>query len=90
VQLADRAARTRAGIAREARQEASERGIEFLAGILLAVEAMAWTRAGDDEAARRPAMEAVEIARRVRNPGLSAMAFYAAAAAIWLGNHRPR
>ena len=49
------------------------------------MEAMAWTAAGDYAAARQPAMEAVEIARRVRNPALSAMAFYAAAAAIWLG-----
>jgi hypothetical protein len=77
-----------ASIAREARREAAERGIEFLVGILLAVEAMAWTRAGDHAAARRPAMEAVEVARRVRNPGLSAMAFYTAAAAIWLGEPR--
>ena len=31
-------------------------------------------------------MEAVEAARRVQNPGLSALAFYAAAAAIWPGD----
>ena len=74
-----------ASIAREARQEAADRGIEVLVGVLLAVEAMAWTRAGDHAAARRPAMEAVEVARRVRNPGTSAMAFYTAAAAIWPG-----
>ena len=47
------------------------------------MEAMAWTRAGDYAAARRPAMEAVEVARRVRNPALSAEAFCAAAGAIW-------
>ena len=74
-----------ASIAREARQEAAGRGIEILVGILLAMEAMAWTAAGDYAAARPPAMEAVEIARRVRNPALSATAFYAAAAAIWRG-----
>jgi hypothetical protein len=49
------------------------------------MEAMARTGAGDYAAARRPAMEAVEVARRVRNPALSATAFYAAATAIWLG-----
>ena len=48
------------------------------------MEAMAWTAAGDYAAARQPAMEAVEIARRVQNPALSAFAFYAAAGAIWL------
>jgi len=31
-------------------------------------------------------VEAVEAARRVQNPGLSALAFYAAAAAIWPGD----
>jgi hypothetical protein len=48
------------------------------------MEAMAWDAAGNHAAARRPAMEAVEVARRVRNPALSAMAFYAAAAAVWV------
>ncbi len=50
------------------------------------MEAMAWTAAGDYAAARRPAMEAVEVARRVQNPGLSALAFCAAAGAIWPGD----
>ncbi len=70
-------------IAREGRREAAEQGIEFLTGYLLALEARAWTAAGDYAAARRPAMEAVEVAGRVQNPGLSAWAFCAAAAAIW-------
>jgi hypothetical protein len=72
-----------ASIAREGRQEAAEQGIEILVGYLLATEAMAWTAAGDYAAARRPAMEAVEVARRVQNPGLSAWAFCTAAGAIW-------
>jgi len=72
-----------ASIARDARQEAADQGIELLVGTLLADEAMAWTAAGDDAAARQPAMEAVEVARRLRNPSLSAMAFDAAAGAIW-------
>jgi tetratricopeptide (TPR) repeat protein len=72
-----------ASIAREARQQAAEQGIEFLVANLLATEAIAWTRAGDYAAARRPAMEAVEVARRVGNPALSAAAFSAAAGAIW-------
>ena len=46
---------------------------------------MAWTAAGDYAAARLPAMEAVEIARRVQNPALSAYAFLTAAGAIWPG-----
>ncbi len=75
-----------AGIAREARQDAAEQGIEILVGTLLATEAAAWARAGDYAAARRPAMEAVEVARRVQNPMLSAMAFSAAAGAIWPGD----
>ena len=75
-----------ARIAREARQEAAERGIEFLVGELLALEARAWIAAGDYAAARRPAMEAVEVARRVQNPGLSALAFWVAAAATWPGD----
>ena len=75
-----------ASIAREARQEAAEQGIEILVGYLLAAEAMAWTAAGDYAAARPPAMEAVEVARRVQNPALSAFAFCAAAAAIWPGD----
>jgi hypothetical protein len=70
-------------IAREARQEAADRRIEALVGFSLSAEARAWTRAGDYVAARQPAMEAVEIARRVRNPSLSAEAFYVAAEAIW-------
>jgi predicted ATPase/class 3 adenylate cyclase len=70
-------------IAREIRQEAAGGGIEVIAGFSLGAEAMAWTRAGDYDAARPPAMEAVEIARRVRNPALSALGFYAAAEAIW-------
>jgi predicted ATPase/class 3 adenylate cyclase len=75
-----------ASIAREGRQEAAEQGIEFLVGDFHAVEAMAWTAAGDYAAARRPAMEAVEVARRVQNPGLSAFAFCTAAGAIWPGD----
>ena len=74
-----------ASIARDARQEAAGHGIEINVGMLLATEANAWTAAGDYAAARPPAMEAVEIARRVGNPALSAGAFYAAAAAIWPG-----
>ena len=73
-----------ARIAREGRQEAEQRGIEVLVGYFLAMEAMAWTAAGDPAAARRPAMEAVETARKLCNPGLSATAGYAAAAATWL------
>jgi predicted ATPase/transcriptional regulator with XRE-family HTH domain len=73
-----------ASIAREGRQQAAERGIEVLVGYFLANEGMAWTAAGEYAAARRPAMEAVEIAGRVRNPALSATACYAAAGAIWL------
>jgi hypothetical protein len=65
-------------------REAAERGNEVLVGYFHAMEAMAWTGAGDYAAARRPAMEAVEVARSVRNPALSATAFYAAATAIWL------
>ncbi len=75
-----------ASIAREARQEAAELGIEILVADSLAVEAMAWTAAGDYAAARPPAMEAVEVARRVQNPALSAFAFCAAAGAIWPGD----
>ncbi|HJY66310.1 MAG TPA: hypothetical protein VJ254_06250, partial [Streptosporangiaceae bacterium] len=75
-----------ASIAREARQEAAELGIETLVADLLAVEAMAWTAAGDYAAAQPPAMEAVEVARRVQNPALSAFAFCAAAGAIWPGD----
>jgi hypothetical protein len=72
-----------ASIAREGRQEAAEQGIEFFVGNFHALEAMAWTAAGDYAAARRPAMEAVDVARRVQNPGLSAWAFCTAAGAIW-------
>ncbi len=81
-----------ASIALDARQEAAGQGTEInvgmllgTVGMLLATEANAWTAAGDYAAARPPAMEAVEIARRVGNPALSAGAFYAAAAAIWPG-----
>ncbi len=74
-----------ASIAREGRQAAAEQGSEFLTGYLLATEARAWVSAGDYAAARRPAMEAVEVARRVQNPALSAWAFCTAAAAIWPG-----
>ena len=75
-----------ASIAREGRQEAAEQGIELFVGNFHALEAMAWTAAGDYAAARPPAMEAVEVARRVQNPGLSAFAFCAAAGAIWPGD----
>ena len=75
-----------ASIARQARQEAVEQGIEFLVGYLLGAEAMAWTAAGDYAAARPPAMEAVQVARRVQNPAVSAFAFCAAAGAIWPGD----
>jgi predicted ATPase len=71
------------GIAREVRQEAAERGIEVFVGWSLATEAFGWQRAGDYAAARPPALEAVEIARRVRNPALSALAFTVAAEVIW-------
>jgi predicted ATPase len=74
-----------ASIAREGIREAAERGNEVLVGYFHAMEAMAWTGAGKHAAARRPAMEAVEVARKVQNPALSATAFYAAATAIWLG-----
>jgi len=47
-----------------------------IVGFFLALEAMAWGAAEDHAAARQPAGEAVEIARRVGNPALSAMAFY--------------
>jgi non-specific serine/threonine protein kinase len=71
------------GLAREVRQEAADRGAEWVVGFLLAIEAAALWLAGDSAAARQPAMEAVEMARRIRNPALSAVAFTAAAAAIW-------
>lgn len=73
-----------ASIVREGRGEAAEQGAPVLDGYLLAMESMAWTAAGDFVAARQPAVEAVDIAREVRNPALSAMAFYAAAGAVWL------
>jgi hypothetical protein len=73
-----------ASIAREGRLKAAEQGAEAIVGHLLAMEAMAWDAAGDHTAARQPALEAVEIAGKVRNPALSAMAFYTAAAAVWL------
>jgi predicted ATPase/class 3 adenylate cyclase len=71
------------GIAREARKEAADQGIAVGVAWSLYAETLAWLRAGDDAAARQPAMEAVEIARKVRNPSLSANAFYVAAEAIW-------
>jgi predicted ATPase len=74
-----------ASIAREGRHEAEKWGSEGFVGVFLAMEAMAWTDAGDHAAARRPAMDAVEAARRFPNPALSAFACYAAAAAIWIG-----
>jgi hypothetical protein len=70
-------------LAREVRQEAAARGIEYFVGASLYWEAVAWASVGDAAAARHPAMEAVEIARRVRNPELSAQASFAAAEAIW-------
>ena len=75
-----------ASIARQARQQAAEQGGESLVGNLLATEAFAWTAAGDYAAAVPPAMEAVEIARRIQNPAMSAFAFCTAAAAIWPGD----
>jgi predicted ATPase/DNA-binding XRE family transcriptional regulator len=78
-----------ASIAREGRQEAAEHGSEFLTGYLLAAEARAWIAAGDYAAARPLTMEAVEVARRVQNPGLSAWAFCTAAAAIWPSDPQP-
>jgi predicted ATPase/class 3 adenylate cyclase len=72
-----------ASVAQEGRQEAAKLGIEMLVAQLLGAEAMAWTAAGDYAAARPPAMEAVEVARRVQNPALSAFVFCAAAGAIW-------
>ena len=74
-----------ASIAREGRHEAEKWGSEAFVVVFLAMEAMAWTDAGDHAAARRPAMDAVEAARRFPNPALSALACYAAAAAIWIG-----
>jgi predicted ATPase len=71
------------GIYREVRQEAADRGIEVVVGFMMAAEAVNSTWAGDDAAARQPAMEAVEIARRVRNPALSAHASFVAATVIW-------
>jgi predicted ATPase len=73
-----------ADIAREGRLEAAKRGSHVYAVLLPAMEAAAWIDAGDRAAARQPAMEAVEIARRVGNPALSATASWAAADAIWL------
>jgi predicted ATPase/class 3 adenylate cyclase len=74
-----------ASIAREGRHEAEKWGSETFVAVFHAIEAMAWTDAGDHAAARQPAMEAVEAAPRIGNPGLSAIACYAAAAAIWIG-----
>jgi predicted ATPase/transcriptional regulator with XRE-family HTH domain len=71
-------------IAREGRRQAAEQGLEIGVGYFLAFEGMAWTAAGDEAAARPPAMEAVQIAQRVQNPALSAMACYAAAGALYL------
>ena len=44
---------------------------------------MAWTAAGDYAAARPPAMEAVEVARRAQNPAILAFAFLTVAGTIW-------
>jgi hypothetical protein len=71
------------GLARELREEAADRGVEAFAGVARFFEAVGWTLAGDYAAARQPALEAVEIARRVRIPSLSATASWAAAQAIW-------
>jgi predicted ATPase/DNA-binding XRE family transcriptional regulator len=73
-----------ASIASEGREESAEQAVQVLNGHLLAMEALAWTAAGDNAAARQPAMDAVAIARAVRNPALAAMACYAAAGAVWL------
>ncbi len=73
-----------ASIAREGCEQFANQSIEVVVGYLLAMEAMAWDAADDHVAARQPAMQAVEIARKARNPALSAMAFYAAAAAVWI------
>ncbi len=73
-----------ARIASEGRQEAAKQGSDVYVGCFLAMEAMCWTNGGNGVAARRAAMEAVEVARRVRNPLLSATACYAAAQAVWL------
>jgi hypothetical protein len=73
-----------AEIAREARLESEQRGWDAYVGCFLAMEAMAWTDGGNRAAARGPAMEAVEVTRRVGNPGMSASACYAAAQALWL------
>jgi voltage-gated potassium channel Kch len=70
-----------AGIARAGRQEAAGLGIEILVADFLAAEAMAWTAAG--VRGGTAAMEAVEMARRIQNPALSAFVFCAAAGAIW-------
>jgi hypothetical protein len=72
-----------ASIVRDGRREAADLGGEFLVGMFYGLEAMAWTDAGDHAAARRPAMDALETARRAGNPALSALACYVAAAAIW-------
>jgi non-specific serine/threonine protein kinase len=55
-------------LACELREEAAERGIEYQVGYSLTIEAGSLNLAGDHAAARQPAMEAVEIARRIRNP----------------------
>jgi predicted ATPase/class 3 adenylate cyclase len=73
-----------AEIAREARQESEQQGWDVYVGAFYAMEAMAWTAGGNHAAARAPAMEAVEVTRRVGNPGMSATACYAAAQALWL------
>jgi non-specific serine/threonine protein kinase len=70
-------------IDQEVRQEAADRGFEVVVGFMLVQEAQAWTLAGDYVAARQPAMEAVEMARRVRHPALSAVASWWAAQVIW-------
>jgi len=73
-----------ASIAQEARHQAAQRGWDAYAGAFYAMEAMAWTAGGNHAAARRPAMEAVEVTRKAGNPGTLVTAYYAAAQALWL------
>jgi predicted ATPase/transcriptional regulator with XRE-family HTH domain len=68
----------------EARRESQHRGWDVYVGAFYAMEAMAWTVGGNQAAARGPALEAVEVTRRIGNPGTSATACYAAAQALWL------
>ena len=86
----DRAARTRRQYRPRGPPGGRGQGNEFLTGYLLAAEARAWISAGDYVAARRPALEAVEVARRVQNPALSAWAFCAPRPGSGLPTRRPR